>query len=110
MSDMELLKMAAKAVDIEYDDFDEDRGCHIWFLPDFCRYDDWDPLRDDGDAHRLAARLELDVMHRVVGGRRVEVLAAGGPLIRHEYEGNIAAAMRRAIVLAAAEIGSKKTL
>lgn len=67
----------------------------------------WNPLKGDGDAFRLAAKLELDVMHRVVGGKRVEVLAAGGPLIQEFYEGAPYAATRRAIVRAAAEVGRK---
>jgi hypothetical protein len=68
----------------------------------------WNPLTDDGDAFRLAGRLELDVMHRVVGGKRVEVLAAGGPLIQEFYEGEPYAAARRAIVRAAAEVARKR--
>jgi hypothetical protein len=68
----------------------------------------WNPLADDGDAMRLAARLELDVLHRVVGGKRVEVLAAGGPLIQEFYEGEPYSATRRAIVRSAAEVARKR--
>ena len=108
-TDRELLELAAKAAAMSLwpGDAWRDRPQGIGLLLSDGR-SIWNPLTDDGDAHRLAARLELDVMHRVVGGRRIEVLAAGGPLIKHFYEGNTAAAMRRAIVLAAAEIGAKQ--
>lgn len=68
----------------------------------------WRPLHDDGDALRLAGKLELDLTHRVVSGKRVEVLAAGGPLIQEFYEGEPYAAVRRAIVRAAAEVALKR--
>jgi hypothetical protein len=109
-TDRELLERAAKAAGIEgtwasihqaYGDLlveGLDCGGPIF----------WNPLTDDGDALRLSARLELDVMHRVVGGKRVEVLAAGGPLIQEFYEGVPYAATRRAIVRAAAEVARKR--
>lgn len=67
----------------------------------------WNPLTDDGDALRLADALELDILHRVVGGTRVEILPAGGPLTVEAYVRPVdrLAATRRAIVRAAAEIG-----
>lgn len=99
MDDRELIELAAKAIGktIRYNYLGCQDANYAWY-----------PLDDDGDAFRLAAHLELDVMHRVVGGRRIEVLAAGGPLIKYEYEEDTVDAMRRAIVLAAAQIGAKK--
>lgn len=122
MSDRELLELAAKAAGMlvlrDGERPPDDRK--YWFFNQVgsnppALYDAgvpaltmWAPLTDDGDALRLAAKLELDVMHRVVSGRRVETLAAGGPVMQHFYEGDTATAMRRAIVLAAAEIGRRK--
>jgi|UPI0004A413FA hypothetical protein len=105
MTDQELLELAAKAVGAEWLSGSAER----WVvLRDDGVWHSWDPLEDDGDALRLAGRLELDVMHRVVGGKRVEVLAAGAPLIQEFYEGEPYAAARRAIVRAAAEIARKR--
>lgn len=101
-TDRELLELAANAAGYRVIGSHAEKGLAL---------DDestgyWNPLTDDGDALRLAAKLELDVMHRVVSGRRIEVLAAGGRLIKHFYDGDTAAAMRRAIVLTAADIGA----
>jgi len=109
MTDRELLELAAKAAGMIPRDewaYDEEWGLKVSAgLPP---YEWWNPLDDHGDAFRLACKLELDIMHRVVGGKRVEVLAAGGPLIQEFYEGEPYAAARRAIVRAAAEIGRKR--
>ena len=61
-----------------------------------------------GDAFELAATLELDVMHRVVSGKRVEILPAGGALLQHFYEGDVVNATRRAVVLSAAEVEHRR--
>src|SRR5213082_1472322 len=100
-TDRELLELAAKAagITIQWSDswgcFKRDArpvplGCSEWLL--------WRPLSDDGDALRLASALCLDIMHRVVGGNRIEVLPAGGPLTIVRYIDDRLAATRRAIV------------
>jgi len=68
----------------------------------------WNPLMFSGDVFDLAATLELDVMHRVVSGKRVEVMPAGGTLTKHFYEGDCVAATTRAVVLSAAQIVERR--
>lgn len=109
MTDRELLEMAAKAAgigivgpiekyiaqpSIEHIGgfiIDNDRGGNS------C----WNPLSDDGDALRLAVKLELTV--NISHGKTV-VDTPWGPVIDFESCGDTCAATRRAIVLAAAEI------
>ena len=57
---------------------------------------DWNPLTDDGDALRLAVKLGL-FMLRIVK-----------EIPRKEYDADPYAATRRAIVRAAAELGSQE--
>jgi hypothetical protein len=102
MTDRELLELAAKAA-------------RIPLKPDFAeRYDYymadklmWNPLTNDGDALRLAVTLSIDILHRYVGGQRVETLAPGGQLVLEPASepSRRDIATRRAIVRAAAEIG-----
>lgn len=73
MTDRELLEMAAKAAGIEYDEkvlaeHKEGRAffglwlvCHGEPYEGQRRY--WNPLTDDGDAFRLAARLRLSIRY-----------------------------------------------
>ena len=105
MNDRELLELAAKAAGHEILQVREYEDGSGWWA--VIRYDgsamDFDPLGDDGDALRLAAHLQIDVWHRQ--GH----VGAGHPhkgLIRSfEAEStDRAAATRRAIVRAAAEL------
>ncbi len=131
MTDRELLEMAAKAAGVfmrkedwpytnPFDPeclqtfFDPDglsiTGTRLWYGSDGdiggTEQYTWNPLTDDGDALRLAVRLHIDILHRFIGGQRVEVLAPGGPLISQSCdEQSRQDATRRAIVRAAAEIG-----
>jgi hypothetical protein len=91
----ELLELAAKAAGYEY----AKNGGYIVVdgIPG-----NWNPLSDDGDALRLAVRLEIDVSFGLRGavieqvhGRKIQELDDDEPY----------AATRRAIVRAAAEIG-----
>jgi len=91
MTDRELLELAAKAAGIFDLRFDNKgvayRNVHI----------EWNPLTDDGDALRLAVKLEacIDFMdRRVVAGAWPEVVI---DFTDEDY--------RRAIVRAASEIG-----
>lgn len=130
MSDRELLELAARAA-----------GMHVLPLPwpkedgwFYCLHHDrpamhyrlhehrsikevWMPLTDDGDALRLAVKLELTILP---GGGDVEVVAyenerdeGGGtlsyPVAMEETTGDKFSATRRAIVRAAAEIGKAST-
>lgn len=104
MTDRELLELAAKAAgyEVKWSDITE---C-FWIREGSCFDEDsWVPLEDDGDALRLAVKLGLIIniwieAKKVFAGQ--EVLAQGviEPITNDPY-----AATRRAIVLAAAEIG-----
>ena len=103
MTDRELLELAAKAAGISL----------LWGGPDkdMARrtdtFDNWNPLTDDGDALRLACalRMTIDYNERGVfaGSNRPE--PHGGYA---DEDGHDAAATRRAIVRAAAEMGREK--
>lgn len=92
MTDRELLELAAKAAGLDYI-----KDC-VWiengFYSPLNHHErvEWNPLENDGDAFRLAARLGIDVTwnraNRSIG---VEELRAA----------------RRAIVRAAAELGRR---
>ena len=103
MTDRELLENAAKAAGID---------CKGWVMPggrsdgwygmytgsdEDGSYLRWNPLTDDGDALRLAVKLEMcvDFMDR-------RAIAGAWPEVVIDFEDND---YRRAIVRAAAEIG-----
>lgn len=95
--DRELLEMAAKAVGYEVVDWYSERyttrdGDHLF---------PWNPLADDGAALRLAVKLRMMVS---VFGADVRV-DHGGRFFHENGGSSLYAATRRAIVLAAAEIG-----
>lgn len=107
MSDKKLLKLAAKACqwNLEYDD-DEELGYIVWADDNVPMYE-WNPLTDDGDALRLAVKLNIDLRFypdSEITEPWVETAADGGSadeaLSPAPY-----AATRRAILRAAAEIG-----
>ena len=105
-TDLELLTLAAKAaglrirrhiagfVHIDSDGLDAGR---------------WSPLTNDGDAFRLAVKLNICTLlpSRDSVGRRVGAGEVGstGPAFFEPYAPHPFAAMRRAIVRAAAQIG-----
>ena len=94
-SDRELLELAAKAIGWHPDAIiDTDNGVRKW-----------SPLTDDGDALRLAVKLDIDVYG--AGSTR---FAEGdfGPHSEEAVNGDKFAATRRAIVRAAAEIGKQQ--
>jgi hypothetical protein len=97
MTDKELLELAAKAAELP--------ECG-WMGPAFMyvkdnTFTDWNPLTDDGDALRLAVKLQ---MHVNVYPTKTSVTADGVYLERlHDIDST--KATRRAITRAAAEIG-----
>ena len=98
MTDRELLENAAKAARI---------GPFSWVEPvgtKIVTNVKWNPLADDGDALRLAVKLELYVKPRVLG---VRVYAWDRMLSEEPFGDDPLAATRRAIVRAAASIGKE---
>ena len=103
MTDKELLELAAKAAGIEKDwsgaYFSEKGGI-------------WNPLTDDGDALRLAVKLNLIVCLLTAIERTFIYFPAeniGGKFhVVEQHNDDPYAATRRAIVRAAAELGRMK--
>jgi len=95
MSDRTLLELAAKAanVDIEFSVF-TDESFICFHSGGDCFNSEWNPLLDDGDALRLAVKLDLFW----------ENMELFDMHFSHKREDKYAE-MRRAIVRAAAEIG-----
>ena len=113
MNDRELLEFAAKAAGISYDaekstPVDGRKWWGLWlsFVDEPGMYANriWNPLADDGDALRLAAKLKLNIRHGdfSVGVRDDAEIddVAFVPDESHRLY-----AIRSAIVRAAAEIG-----
>ncbi len=105
MTDKELLELAAKAAGIENLQWESDGTIQNRMNRPTIPYDchgllsatDWNPLTDDGDALRLAVKLGILDMHKILDD-----------LIRKEQRRNDRpTATRRAIVRAAAEIGQR---
>lgn len=107
-ADRELLHLAARAIGaVRIDDIDGEQWLNLHFA-DCTVTHGWNALLFYSDTFELAVALELDIMHRVVGGTRVEVLPPGGPLTQEFYEQDRLPATARAVVRAAAGIGSAR--
>ena len=114
MSDKELLELAAKAAGIDYKHdnsfWAHEDHCAFWSYADLCTCGGrWNPLTDDGDALRLAIKLDLSIHTFYSDG--VSSACSGVPYFVDEeviHNGDPYAATRRAIVRAAAEIGKEK--
>lgn len=114
MTDRELLELAAKAAGIVGNHpNDIDAGLFLAVIDDetwlqsvddggLCTY--WNPLRDDGDALRLAVKLKMKLEHYSVTSKGQDRVSANNasPV---SYEDDSYTATRRAIVCAAAEVG-----
>ncbi len=106
MTDRELLELAATAAGFArmkyFDDVpyvSSDLNGELWHA--------WNPLTDDGDAFRLAVKLDLDVFQAVTY-QEVQVVGALKSTVFEGWGSDKYAATRRAIVRAAAEIGQRK--
>ena len=98
-TDRELLEMAAKAGGYSLSAVSD----MIW-SDAAVEYIPWNPLTDDGDALRLAVKLELEI--RAFNGRAHAGKQNKFWCTEHWFpDGDVNAATRRAIVRAAAEIG-----
>ena len=93
MNDRELLELAAKAAGEPYFEHAPEGGLYL------SNGDDWNPLEDDGDALRLAVKLNMSIAVGVAMGD------AGASTEFDLSDNDPYAATRRAIVRAAAEIG-----
>jgi len=104
VSDKELLKLAAKSIDLYLEwDGDPDEWQPIYY--EGKSYYSWNPLEDDGDAFRLAVKCGL-IVHGQKSVNQVYIQVGEVPDATIERIGKDAcAATRRAIVRAAAEIG-----
>lgn len=112
MSDRELLELAAKAAGIDL----STRKWHgRWYVSPEPNTKNWNPLEDDGDALRLAVAVSVSTN----SGLKIMMPDSKDPwAVVNDYdytdaegrcaEPNPYAATRRAIVLAAAELGKAK--
>ena len=96
MTDRELLELAAKASGELTSSW---YGNDAYFEGVLSR---WNPLEDDGDALRLAIKLEMDVSF---GLRGAVIELSHGRKVQELDDNDQYTATRRAIVRAAAEIG-----
>lgn len=113
MTDKELLELAAKAQGwIDYPDDSIEAGDFWHTEPEKAPFDyriyksSWNPLNDDGDAFRLAVKLEMDIEWTTdqFNDQWVWVII-NGDVLSESCGNDKYAATRRAIVRAAAEIG-----
>ena len=98
MSDVELLELAAKAAGIDRPDFLHSDGTWVYTEP---HKKNWNPLKDDGDALRLAVKCGFinPGQFPCPGYREMDLM------IEEKAAADWYVAIRRAIVRAAAEIG-----
>ena len=104
MTDKELLEFAAKAAEIN---LEWDGVPDLW-QPMFYKgktYHSWEPLTDDGDALRLAVKLEMCVSTPMDNSAVAKVADVRCRITLQACCGDRYAATRRAIVRAAAELG-----
>lgn len=108
MTDRELLELAAKAAGhvVRWHE-DSHYGPTMEIMEGEEGGPPWNPLTDDGDALRLAVKLEIDLVF--AGGECNAIEGVTTSAIKAESMiDNHCAATRRAIVRAAAEIGRSK--
>lgn len=102
MNDRELLEMAAKALggsEVVWTDIDGNRYTGNPERP-------WDPLNDDGDALRLAVRLNFEIERSKSADRAYVGPVGKAPWVEYvNDEQDMYECTRRAIVRSAAEIG-----
>ena len=104
MTDRELLELAEKAAGYDY--ITETEG--DVFAWKSCDCIEWNPLTNDGDALRLAVKLNLGIVFNFEFSE-IAVVTSGDSewVYREKYASDPYAATRRAIVRAAAEIGKE---
>lgn len=107
-SDRELLELAAKAAGAIWIDetWPEDLPGLMLDFGDGTT--SWNPLNDDGDAFRLAVKLRIDVVYTGIHMPQVHALFGVRGQETEIMLDDEFAAVRRAIVRAAAKIGNMK--
>lgn len=112
MTDRKLLELAAKAAGIKVKGYFEDEPTLLIKPGIRLPPARWNPLTDDGDALRLAVKLGMDLeLHGALCVFPFVCASANKAEIQCEEEAgdnDPYAATRRAIVMAAAEIGAGK--
>lgn len=109
MGDLELLELAAKAAGIEIIRSRLDDPLNLDMLISKSARNvgqlsgSWNPLTDDGDALRLAVTIKAKI---TIGNAIIMVEVISRPDVGQTFTENPGAATRRAIVRAAAAIGS----
>jgi hypothetical protein len=104
-TDRELLELAAKAIGLELMQFELEDGCFEEAFRTISGY--WNPLTDYGDALRLAAKLRIATTYPLDENCvRCWYGNEGTEPICLDLGDDPCAATSRAIVLAAAEIGT----
>lgn len=105
-SDRELLELAARAFGLRWDTYGI-RGDGNWLDGNYQYLETWEPLEDDGDALRLAVKLQIQVTPGTYNKDEFTAFHAGkGEANEYrKYQQDDYASTRRAIVRAAAEIG-----
>ncbi len=96
----ELLIAAAKAANWNIEGMSFMPGDYLYGNNRF-----WEPLTDDGDAFNLFATLEMDIYQRRTD-QQVWVIAPMRPPVIEPYGGDRSAAIRLAIVRAAAALAA----
>lgn len=107
MTDRELLEAAAKAAGLPIGKWVESWSDEPGVVGFWLDGDNWNPLTDDGDALRLAVKLNMMIDFIQRGYMVGLVVAVSEARSFYEY-GFTAAATRRAIVRAAAALGATK--
>jgi len=112
MTDRELLELAAKAAGRKVFSYIDDPIFGVGMNDGETDSALWNPLTDDGDALRLAVKLDMDVFVEFGESRSFASTSGDDGLTPGEFEENTCSwmgdkgeAVRRAIVRAAAEIG-----
>lgn len=108
MNDRELLEMAAKAAGLFNPQYEQSvaGNWNIYHGDAFDPRECWNPLADDGDALRLAVRLNFEIERSKLADRAYVGPVGEAPWVEYvNDEQDIYECTRRAIVRAAAEIG-----
>lgn len=117
MTDQELIMLAALAAGYELAEFNGLKSNHKRYIPELGCIKAWNPLTDDGDALRLAVRIgamyrepfRISIEFQSDGDQDYTVIEHKGETVFY-HDKDPSAATRRAIVLAAAEIGKTSNL